>query len=493
MTPRFVSLFLFLFLLALTNPTLSAAESTRKALFETFDLTIGETVTTTSGAELTLVSVKEPKGDVWGEISRPEVVVAVDGETATLVAGMYRLPVAIGSLQLDCPITGGLQKNSHIDHWALEKDARLRVWPAGSPWIEPGSFGYPLKQRWFASHTAFSNEPVAPRPDGRLYYHAGLDLGGCEALTEVVAATDALVVSAGNRILPGHEPAADTPVNPRYDVLYLLDDRGWYYRYSHLHSFDDAIRPGLRVKKGQRLGLLGKEGGSGGWTHLHFEIKSRQPSGRWGTQDGYAFLWQGYRELYDPAILAVGRPGHVIFAGDTVTHDGARSWCRDGGTLRYEWRFADGETASGPSIRKRYEQPGCYRETLVVTGPNGETDASFVRVQVFARGENGEAIAPPRLHATYHPTLDIRPGQPVTFKIRAFGTTHGEETWNFGDGSPERTTRSDGNVEQLAPEGYAVIEHTYEKPGDYFVRVRRMNEQGHLAEDRLFVRVGAER
>ena len=34
--------------------------------------------------------------------------------------------------------------------------------------------------------------------------------------------------------------------------------------------------------------------------HLHFEIKNRKPSGRWGTEDSYAFLWQGYRNLHDP-------------------------------------------------------------------------------------------------------------------------------------------------------------------------------------------------
>ncbi len=212
-------------------------EKKRPALFETFDLSIGETVQTRSGAMLTLISVSEPKGKVWGEISRPEITLTLDEKKLTLVAGMYRLPLEANGVQLDCPVTGGLRDSSHIDHWALEKDARIRVWGAKSQWIDRGTFGYPLKQRWFASHTAFSNEPVSARPNGQLYYHAGLDLGGCEALTEVVAATDALIVSAGNRILSGHEPAAGSPVQPRYDVLYLLDDRGWYYRYSHLHSF----------------------------------------------------------------------------------------------------------------------------------------------------------------------------------------------------------------------------------------------------------------
>src|SRR5262249_40867355 len=86
-----------------------------------------------------------------------------------------------------------------------------------------------------------------------------------EALVDVVAATDGLVVSSGTAVLDGYEK---TPVQPRYDVIYLLDEQGWYYRYSHLHSFDAAVKPGARVKMGHKLGLLGKEGGSGGWSHL---------------------------------------------------------------------------------------------------------------------------------------------------------------------------------------------------------------------------------
>ena len=301
-------------LVLVLSPVVQAQEKvrveSRQALHETFDLTIGDSVETRSGVKLTLLSVSEPKGEIWGEIAKPQATIQVNGEEIVLVAGTYRLPISVGGIQIDCPITGGHRSGSHKDHWGLETDARIRVWPGDSPWIDPDSFGYPLKQRWFASHTAFSNEPVGMFPGSGIYYHAGMDFGGCEGLIEVVAATDALVVSAGNRILEGHEPLSGSPVAPRYDVLYLLDERGWYYRYSHLHSFDPAIRAGEKVKKGQRLGLLGKEGASGGWSHLHFEIKSRQPSGKWGTEDSYASLWQGYRELHDPEIVAVARPGH---------------------------------------------------------------------------------------------------------------------------------------------------------------------------------------
>src|SRR5262249_52709676 len=152
----------------------------------------------------------------------------------------------------------------------------------------------------------------------QIYYHYGLDIGGAEERVEVVAATDGLVVSSGKAVLPGHD---DTPAKPRYDVVYLLDARGWFYRYSHLHTIAPEVQPGAHVKMGQRIGLLGKEGGSGGWSHLHFDVSGRQPSGKWGIVEGYAFLWEAYLREYRPKLLAVARPHHLAAVGEAVTLD----------------------------------------------------------------------------------------------------------------------------------------------------------------------------
>ena len=114
---------------------------------------------------------------------------------------------------------------------------------------------YPARQRWFPTATQMSNEPTYV--DGgenpaqkKIYYHSGLDIGGAEGLIDIVAATDGLVVSSGLDAMPEHKTG--TPAQPRYDVVYVLDERGWYYRYSHLFSIDDAIKPGARVKMGQK-------------------------------------------------------------------------------------------------------------------------------------------------------------------------------------------------------------------------------------------------
>jgi len=136
-----------------------------------------------------------------------------------------------------------------------------------------------------------ANEPVfvdaGEGPANRTtYYHNGLDFGGVEGRVKVVSATEGIVVVRGTERASGHE---GTPAAPRCDVVYVLDDRGWYIRYSHLQKIDDDLRLGARIRMGDAIGMLGKEGGSGGWSHLHFDISSRQPSGKWGTEEGYAF------------------------------------------------------------------------------------------------------------------------------------------------------------------------------------------------------------
>ncbi len=492
--PRFILITAILGLMR--SGTLSAADAppALHSLERTVDLNVGEAADVMlcdgSRTRVKLIELRETRDPICFAVRRAEVVVEIDGRRAELVSANYHRPQIVGAVQIDCPITKGCNENGEPSFWGLDKDARLRLWPAGSPLIQPGTFLYPVKQKWFATDTQMANEPVFV--DGgdlagkrKIYYHAGLDIGGSEGLVEVVAATDGLVVSVGEVVLDGHKQ--DTPVAPRYDVVYLLDPRGWYYRYSHLKEIDKNLAPGRVLKLGDRIGSLGKEGGSGGWSHLHFEIKSRQPSGKWGTQEGFAFLWEAYVQEHKPKLIAVARPHRLIFAGESVELDGEKSWSASGKIAAYEWRFSDGSTASGPRVERSYPAPGRYAETLKITDEAGNTAYDFAIVQVVDRDHPERAV--PSIHANYSPTFGIRPGDAVTFKVRTFNTTAGSETWDFGDGSPPVTVHSDGNAVKLAPDGYAVTTHRYEKPGDYLVRVERKNEFGVAATGRLHVRV----
>jgi murein DD-endopeptidase MepM/ murein hydrolase activator NlpD len=476
-------------------PPAGPPDPMRVPLFRAVDLGVGESQQVMLGdgstARVKLLDLRETCDALRDAVRVARVKVEVNGKTATLTSANYNLPVTVGGVQVDCPITKGCNSNSGEDSWGLRRDARLRLWPAGSPWIEPGTFVYPLKQKWFASGTQMANEPCYV--DGgevpankKIYYHDSLDFGGCEGLVEVVAATDGLVVSAAKQTLPGYEA---TPVRPRGDVVYVLDDRGWYYRYSHLCEIDDAMRPGATVKKGQRVGVLGKEGASGGWSHLHFGIKGRQPSGLWGTIEAYAFVWEAYIRQYKPGIIAVARPHQLIRAGDSVTLDGSKSWSAAGKIRRYHWTFTDGKTASGPTVTRRYTRPGMYSEILKVTDSTGAVAYDFAVVQVLDAAHPDLLI--PSIQASCSPSLDAKAGEPVTFKVRTFRTTHGEETWNFGDGTEPVTVKSDGCVKALAKDGFAITTHSFAKPGDYIVRVERANERGEKAIAHLWVRVSA--
>jgi hypothetical protein len=136
-----------------------------RILHKTVDLQIGEAqdVRLSGGTpvRVKLLNLREHRDDVNGAVRRAEVEVEVDGAVTNLISGTYHLPVTFGKVQIDCPVTKGyLEKAQGGNPWGLVKDARLRLWPAGSPWIAPHTFVYPARQRWFASYTQMANEPV---------------------------------------------------------------------------------------------------------------------------------------------------------------------------------------------------------------------------------------------------------------------------------------------------------------------------------------------
>jgi len=464
----------------------------RTPLRRVVDLAVGEAadVTLADGtpARVRLLATDAETDPVRGVVRRATARVEVNGETVTLTSANYRLPVRAGGVRIDCPITRAYYATTNHDRWGLAKDARLRLWPAEGPLLAPDTFGCPVRERLFASDTQMANEPVfvdaGERPGKACYYHSGLDFGGAEGMVDVLAATDGLVVSAAGKTLDAH--ARGTPVGPRYDVVYLRDDRGWYYRYSHMQSIADGVAPGARVRRGQKIGVLGKEGGSGGWSHLHFEIQSRQPSGRWGTEAGYAYVWEAYRRAHPDALLAVARPHILAARGKPVTLDGSRSAAFGSEITSWQWRFSDGTRAEGPAVTRVYEKVGTFSEILEVTDARGRKAYDFAVVQVA----DPPNAFPPGIHAVYQPTQYIRAGDPVTFKVRTFRTQAVGETWDFGDGSPPVTVKSDANARVHAPDGYAVTTHTYAKAGDYIATVTHTSPTGATATGRVWVHVG---
>jgi len=480
-----------------------STESTRPAnrsLVRTVDLNLGEEQAVElcdgTSVRVKLVGIKERRDSVRGALREALVVVEIDGRPVTVAACLYHLPKTFGRVQIDCPVTRGfVQKGANP--WSLDRDARIRLWPKGSPWIEPGTFGYPLTQRWFASQTQMSNETADGErvENKKVYYHWGLDFGGADGLVAVLAATDGTVVSVGGKLL-GKGPYSQN-VRPRYDVVYVRDARGWYYRYSHLDSVDPAVKLGARVTMGQKIGVLGKKGASGGWSHLHFDVDRPQPSGRYGIDDAYAFVWQAYQREHPTPLVAVARPRALAYVGEPVTLDAGLSWSSLGPSqLRYQWVFDDGATADSPQVTHRFERPGNYAPILKVTDSAGRVAYDFAKIFVLPR--DNPRRRPPDVHAAYWPTRAVKPGDQVTFKVitRDIPPGEGQETWDFGDGSPTVMTQSNfappakgKRVEYESIAKYATTTHVYRRPGDYIVSVRRTNDRGETGIDHLYVEV----
>lgn len=465
-------------------------------LFRVADLNIGESETLKlsdgSRAKVTLLEVEEIRDELRSAIRLAKVKVDVNGIIATVESGNYRLPITVGDVQLDCPATSGLylRRDLFEDSWGLDKKARLRVWPKGSPWIEPGSFVYPIRQRWFGNATQAGNEPSyvmgEDAPTSRnIYYHAGNDIGGVEGLDQVIAAADGLVISTGGKTL---ETYPDLPFYQQssYATVYVVDAHGWIFRYTHMKSIDPSVHLGEMIKKGAPIGILGREEGAGYYSHLHFDIKSRKPSGKWGVEDAYPFLWEAYLREHRPAVIAVARPHILAREGDTVTLDGSRSWAESGKIDRYEWTFTNGETATGPQVPRRYEKPGRYSEILHVTDTDGNSAYDFAIVDVVEK-DRGDRPSP-GIHAAYFPSQHILPNQEVTFVVRTSETIPSGETWDFGDGSPSVQVRSDASTGTLDHE-YAVTTHAFARPGDYLVRAEHTTQTGAVITARLHVRV----
>jgi murein DD-endopeptidase MepM/ murein hydrolase activator NlpD len=454
---------------------------------ESQDLTLsnGETV------NLKLLQIDVVRDDLRNAIRSVNVKISVDDEEITLKSGNYNLPVTIGKVQIDCPFIKEYNANTTKNRWNITKDARIRLWPKGSPYIKPGTFVYPIKQEWLASMSQLGNEPTYvdwgehPR-DKKIYYHSGHDIGGAEGMDEIISATDGLVVAANNETLEGYD---DFPGDIRVDVVYIKNELGWFIRYSHLDSTDPAIIPGSRVKMGQKIGYIGKQGGSGGWVHLHFEMKNKETvSGNWGTEDAYPYMWESYVNQYKPDIIAVARPHHLLWTGQETTLDGSKSKSFAGDIVSYEWTFCDGTIAKGPIQTKSYDKPGEYSEILKVTDSEGNVDYDFTIVQVYTRDNPEETI--PVLQPAYHPSLNLKPGDSITFLVRTFNTAVSNEVWDFGDGSPTVTVKSETVDRNNFQQGkFAEAIHSYSEPGDYIVRVERLDESGVKAIGHLHVTI----
>jgi len=476
----------------MTTAAVSAEEHMVTPIRVVADMNVGQTQTVRlsdgSTVEVRLLEVKELADPIRQAVRGGSVRISIDGEEQWIDCCNYNLPKKIKNVQVDCPVIKAYLRNSRTNRWGLKNDARLRFWPAGSPYAREGSIVYPIRQRWLPGYSQMQNEVVADHKSAssrtNIYYHEDLDFGGVDKLDEVLSACAGRVVSVGGKVLSGY----GEPVQRRGDVVYVVDSRGWYYRYSHLDRTEPKVRLGAEVKAGQRIGYVGIRGASGGWAHLHFGIVARQPSGLWGTEDAYAYVREAYIRQYSPKVIALARPHHIVTKGGDVTLDATKSVSFAGKIAGYQWLFTDGAKAEGAKARRRYDEVGYFTEVLKVTDEHGNVAYDYAFVLVVHEKYPGRNYT--FLRASYWPSLETKAGSPITFKARALrdNVGPGKETWDFGDGSPAEQTSSDP-VGENTPDSYAAIKHTYARPGTYIVRVSRTNQYGEPAVVQLVVPV----
>jgi hypothetical protein len=139
------------------------AQPPKMPLMRVVDLNAGEPVEIVlhngATARIELLERSAISDSVRGAVRHASVRLKVNGQEVQLECGNYNLPVAVAGVEVDCAVTKNFLSNTRTDPWGLVKDARLRLWPAGSPFMAPGTYVYPVKQRWFATTTQMSNEP----------------------------------------------------------------------------------------------------------------------------------------------------------------------------------------------------------------------------------------------------------------------------------------------------------------------------------------------
>ena len=405
----------------------------------------------TDGSEraIRLVSVAEKRDSVIKLVRQARVNVEVDGRPVELTCSPYAMPTEVAGIKLQADTTSG---------WlAMPKRVQLSIWEAGDPVVDARRFVFPLRDYALFSHGLQSYNEVVHlgRGDGdpkgqRFYHNYGIDMAGYEGRQQVVSCTDGQVARLW--------PDAATPSS-----VLIEDEGGLVWEYAHLDSVSPGITVGARVRKAQPIGVLGKRGGSGNFSHLHLgvfpsrgDLEARRRTLRLNL---YPWIVTAHQQGAATRLHAVARPHQVLSAGETATLDGSRSLAFGAKIASYRWVFHDGQTTDGVGAQRTYEEPGVYIATLWVEDERGHRDVDFCRVKVFSTPKPEDRL--PTIFMTHAPTRGIVVDQPV--RVRCWVQTQRPMPMvlDFGDGSVLADYRS-----------YAEVTHRFAKPGIHVVTAR---------------------
>ncbi|HEX8952414.1 MAG TPA: M23 family metallopeptidase, partial [Polyangia bacterium] len=192
-----------------------------------------------------------------------------------------------------------------------EKDWMAEI--ASDAWLHP--LDGPVRRMPIRDGRVFGAERPGDRPGECRGGHCGVDLGGEVWGEPVHAAHDGVV----DRVQRGP--------NEEHGGLYVrLSHRGGtiYTQYFHLAAIPKWIQPGVRVKIGEVVGLLGDTGVKHSTAHLHFTV-SVKPSAevveRYIDPEPLVALWPLRMPIGDGAMVtAQAAPGVPLGAAGGRSH-----------------------------------------------------------------------------------------------------------------------------------------------------------------------------
>lgn len=150
----------------------------------------------------------------------------------------------------------------------------MPVMAADSSWRYPTSDCYVCGNDWGSYYRARPSRP----------YHAGIDVKSRNGSTKVKAAASGTVAGVGYNSANGY-----------YVVIkHKLSGKTIYSFYAHLKSY--CVKKGQKIKKSDKIGVIGNTGSSSCGVHLHFAITDTYKA---GSYYGYIDRKPGKKQKYN--------------------------------------------------------------------------------------------------------------------------------------------------------------------------------------------------
>jgi hypothetical protein len=247
-------------------------------------------------------------------------------------------------------------------------------------------------------------------------------------------------------------------VRPDEGWVAVEDDRGIVIDCGHMDTIHPEIREGAGVRRGQEVGVLGRKGPSGNYSHLHVGLylsrKDFEADRPCRNLNLYPWVLTAFRAATGIELVAVARPHHTAPTGEKVAFDGRHSIAFGGRVVSYRWEFPDGTSEFGPVAAKVFDRPGAYAAVLRVEDDRGRYDLDVCRVRVYSAAQPEDILT--TLFFSVSPSLGLHPVEAVRFRGWPQGGEAGPIRLDFGDGTV---------LEDYRP--FSDVEHKYAAPGIY--------------------------